>query len=123
MSLVEAWISGTIASAIVFSPFLLLLAVLLWRSGVWERRVIREELAGEVGGAVSPAECDAVRRDGIFRMRRILPARPVISRAIVNAQQELAFRKRRARDEERDPEADALVQARRAEIALLRELA
>jgi len=40
----------------------------------------------------------------------------------VNAQNELAFRKRRARDEGRNPEGDRLVAAWREEIRLLREL-
>jgi hypothetical protein len=40
----------------------------------------------------------------------------------VNAQHELAFRKRRARDEGRDPDADPLVAAWRDEIRMLREL-
>ena len=37
------------AQLTLFLPFLLLSAIALWRSGVWERRVIREELAEEVG--------------------------------------------------------------------------
>jgi protease PrsW len=94
--------------------------VTLWRSGVWERRVIREELADEVGRCVSSAEYDAIVRDRVFRTRRIDELHPRLSAALVNAQHELAFRKRRARDEGRDPEADPLVRAWRDEIRLLR---
>jgi hypothetical protein len=41
---------------------------------------------------------------------------------LVNAQHELASRKRRARDEGRDAEAEPLVGAWRDEIRMLREL-
>ncbi len=122
VGLLEAWISGSLVDLTIFLPFVVIMALALWKSGVRERRVIREELADEVGRAVSPAEYAQIVRDGIFRTRRIEHARPAISRALVNAQHELAFRKRRARDEGRDPEADPLVQSWREEIDLLRGL-
>jgi hypothetical protein len=64
--LIEAWLQGSLADLTGFLPFVVLMALILWRSGVGERGVIREELA---------------------------------------------FRKRRARDECRDPEGDRLVHA------------
>ena len=120
IGLIEAWLSGSLAQLTLFLPFVILLGVTLWRSGVWERRVIREELADEVGRCVSSAEYDAIARDRIFRTRRVDELHPRLSAALVNAQHELAFRKRRARDEGRDPEADPLVRAWRDEIRLLR---
>src|SRR5688572_12305092 len=120
IGLVEAWLSGSLAQLTLFLPFVILLGVTLWRSGVWERRVIREELAEEVGRCVSSTEYDAIARDRVFRTRRIDQLHPRLSAALVNAQHELAFRKRRARDEGRDPDADPLVRAWRDEIRLLR---
>jgi hypothetical protein len=88
---------------------------------VWERRVIREELAGEVGHAVSQDEYQAIVRDRVFRTRRINGIRRRASSALVNAQHELAFRKRRVRDEGNDPQRDHLVSHWREEIRRLRQ--
>jgi RsiW-degrading membrane proteinase PrsW (M82 family) len=51
-----AFLSSSLIQLVVFLPFLVIAGLALWRSGVWERRVIREELAGEVGPAVSQDE-------------------------------------------------------------------
>jgi len=61
---------------------------------VWERKVIREELADETGqdGAVTPREYLDIVADRIFRTRRIQMMRPRASAALVNAQHELALR-------------------------------
>jgi RsiW-degrading membrane proteinase PrsW (M82 family) len=120
VGLVEAWIGGSLAQLTLFLPFMILLGLALWRSGVWERRVIREELASEVHGCVSEAEYDDIVRDRAFRTRRIDAVHPRLSAALVHAQHELAFRKRRVRDEGADPQADPLVRAWREEIRLLR---
>ena len=119
---VAAWLQGSLMELTLFLPFLVLMAFALWWSGAWERRVIRDELAEEVGRAVSPTEYEMILHDGMFRTRRIDRLNPALSAAIVNAQNELAFRKRRARDEGRNPEGDRLVAAWREEIRLLREL-
>lgn len=94
-----------------FWPFILVMALALWRSGAWERRVIREELADEVGHTVTPDEYRDIVGDRMFRTRRIDAARPKESAALVNAQHELAFRKRRVKDEGKDPNDDALAAA------------
>jgi RsiW-degrading membrane proteinase PrsW (M82 family) len=120
LGFVQAFLLGSAVELTIFLPFVAILAVALWRSGVWERRVIREELAAEVGRTVSEREYDAIAADGMFRTRRIDPARPGRSAALVNAQHELAFRKRRVRDEGRDPDADRLVDGWRNEIRRLR---
>lgn len=119
---VAAWLQGSLMELTLFLPFLVLMAFALWRSGARERRVIRDELAEEVGRAVSPTEYEMILHDGMFRTRRIDRLNSALSAAIVNAQNELAFRKRRARDEGRNPEGDRLVAAWREEIRLLREL-
>src|SRR6478609_4402659 len=41
----QAFVSGSLIQLTIFVPFLLIMALAVWRSGVWERRVIREELA------------------------------------------------------------------------------
>jgi len=87
---------------------------------VWERRVIREELADEVGHSVSDDEYRAIAGDRMFRTRRIDRLHKRESAALVNAQHELAFRKRRVRDDGGDPERDRLVAGWRAEIERLR---
>ena len=120
---VQAFAGGSFVNLVIFLPFVAIIGVALWRSGVWERRVIREELAGEVDRTVSEAEYEAIIGDRMFRTRRIDRLHRRTSAALVNAQHELAFRKRRVRDAGRDPEADPLVAARREEIRELRALA
>ena len=120
LGLLEAMTSASISNLIIFLPFALLLAWILRRSGRWEREVIREELAAEVGRSVTPEEFAAVGRDAAFRTRRIDARDRAASAALVNAQNELAFRKRRLRDRGFDPEQDAVVARRRDEIARLR---
>jgi protease PrsW len=119
----EAFASHSLMELTIFFPFLLIMAIALWRSGIRERRVIREELAGEVGRAVTPGEYREIARDRILRTRRIDRTRRRASAALVNAQHELAFRRRRARHEGNDPERDSLVLGWREEIRRLRPVA
>jgi RsiW-degrading membrane proteinase PrsW (M82 family) len=118
----DAFLSSSLIQLVVFLPFLLIPGLALWRSGVWERRVIREELAGEVGHVVSPREYQEILHDRFFRTRRINGMQRHASSALVNAQHELAFRKRRARDAGKDPERDHLTNYWREEIRRLRQL-
>jgi protease PrsW len=120
ISFLEAWIQTSIQNLIIFLPFVVVMLVALRHSGQWERQVIQEQLADEVGGAVTPEEYAAIRRDGIFRTRRINNFERRRSAALVNAQYELAFRKRYVRSKGGNPEADSLVDGRRREIASLR---
>jgi protease PrsW len=82
--------------------------------------VIREELAGEVGRSLGPTEYRDIVGDRLLRSRRIDPRRPQASAALVNAQHELAFRKRRVRDGGNDPDADPVTAAWREDIGRLR---
>jgi hypothetical protein len=111
LGFVQAFVGSSLLELAIFLPFLLLTALALWRSSVRERGVIREELAGEVGGAVSAGEYAEIVADRVLRTRRIDPLRPRASAALVYAQDELAFRKRRVRHEGRDPERDSLAVA------------
>jgi len=119
LGFVQAFLYGSLFELTIFLPFVAILAVALWRSGVWERRVIREELAHEVGRTVSRDEYGEIVGDRMLRTRRIDPVRPRASAARVNAQHELAFRKRRVRDGGGDPELDRLVARWREEIRRL----
>jgi RsiW-degrading membrane proteinase PrsW (M82 family) len=112
----QAFVSGSLIQLTIFVPFLLIMALAVWRSGVWERRVIREELANEVGRSVTPEEYQAIVGDRMLRTRRVDRKRQQASAALVNAQNELAFRKRRVRNEGGDPERDNLVAGWREDI-------
>src|SRR5262245_13178351 len=116
----DAFVSDTLMRLTIFLPFFVLMALAVWRSGVWERRVIREELAEEVGRAVSPREYGEVMDERVLRPGRHARIQRRASAALINAQHELAFRKRRVRDEGKDPELDSLVAGWRDEIRRLR---
>ena len=116
----EAWIQTSIQNLIIFLPFVMIMLVMLRLSGKWERRVIEEQLAEEVGSAVTSEEYAAIKRDGIFRTRRVDRLDRRRSAALVNAQHELAFRKRYVGVKGGDPGADSLVAGWRREIASLR---
>jgi hypothetical protein len=115
-------VSESLTQAIIFLPFFIIIALALWRGGVWERRVVREELAEEVGRTIMPSEYQEILRDRTLRTRRINQAIPSASAALVNAQHELAFRKRRVREEGKDVESDRLAAGWRDEIGHLRPL-
>jgi RsiW-degrading membrane proteinase PrsW (M82 family) len=118
----DAFLSGSIDELMVFLPFLVITGLALWRSGVWERRVIREELASEVGRAVTSGEYEDIVQDRILRTRRVSGMQRRVSSALVNAQNELAFRKRRVRENGEDPERDHLANRWREEIRRVRQL-
>jgi hypothetical protein len=59
--------------------------------------------------------------DRVFRTRRIDPRHPQVSAALINAQNELAFRKRRLKNRGFDPTHDGLLEQRRAQISALRQ--
>jgi protease PrsW len=123
LGFLQAAISASIAQLTMFLPFTLIVCVALWYSGAWERRVIRDELESEIGRSVSPDEYQAIVTDRWLRTRRIDALHPQVSAALVNAQHELAFRKRRVSNRGHDPEQDPLVLGWRRDIARLREMA
>jgi hypothetical protein len=120
IAFIGAFVTGSLLQVTIFFPFLAIMAVAIWRSGVWERRVIREELADEVGRTISAEEYGDIVNDHMLRTRRIDRVQPAASAALVNAQHELAFRKHRVRNDGGDPERDALVAGWRDDIRLLR---
>ncbi|HEU4679942.1 MAG TPA: PrsW family intramembrane metalloprotease, partial [Terrimicrobiaceae bacterium] len=114
------WLTASLQNLILFFPFVIIVLVALRWSGKWERRVIKEQLANEIGRAVTAEEFADIQRDGIFRTRRIKNFDRRRSAALVNAQHELAFRKRAVLAVGGDPETDWLAVGWRREIAALR---
>jgi RsiW-degrading membrane proteinase PrsW (M82 family) len=117
----QAMVSASLTNLVIFLPFAALLAIIIYRSGKAERRVILDELRDEVGDSVTAEEYAAIAADRILRTRRINPRQAAVSAALVDAQNELAFRKRRLRDRGHDPATDRHLQQRRAQIADLRQ--
>jgi len=120
LDFLSAFVTGSVLALATFLPLYAILALAMWRSGVWERRVIREEMADEVGRSISPLEYRDILADRMLRTRRIDRMQPRTSAALVNAQHELAFRKRRVRDEGNDPDQDAAAAGWRDDIRRLR---
>ena len=120
VGLMDALVSASVSNLVIFLPFVALLVWIIRRSGKAERKVICEELVDEVGQCVTPAEYAAMQADRTYRTRRIDSRNRKASSAIVNSQNELAFRKRRLRDRGFDPATDPVVATLRAQISALR---
>ncbi|UIE37193.1 PrsW family intramembrane metalloprotease [Leptodesmis sichuanensis] len=116
----ESWLAMSGVYFLHFLPYFLLVGFLLWRSGFWERRVIREELADEGEPVITPEEYEAVKRDRLFSTRRIPGYNRRTSAAIVKAQNELALRKWRVQQQGQDVATDTLVASWRNELMRLR---
>ncbi|MCU0507395.1 MAG: PrsW family intramembrane metalloprotease [Anaerolineae bacterium] len=114
------WLCMATAALLTLGLFYVALAEVLRESGRWERQVIRAELAGEVGTAITRDEYELLKAEGAWELRQAPGFDRRTGRTIVNAQNELALRKWRVRHEGGDPEADAIVAAWRADIAALR---
>ena len=88
----------------------------LWRSGEAERRVIRDQLADEPKSVITPDEYAGVLAERRLWLRS-LPAYPAhIGRAIVQRQNELAFRKAYVQRQGKMVEGDRPGEAIRAAI-------
>ena len=116
------WTSAAIMNIVVQFWAYALLALLLIKSGRDEIRVIRRYLANEIGRAVTPEEYVQIENEKLFMSRRIPGYAGDREMAIVNAQNELAFRKWHLANEGIDIESDPLVGAWREDIAKLRGL-
>ncbi|GAB4378959.1 MAG: hypothetical protein Kow00121_31910 [Elainellaceae cyanobacterium] len=114
------WMQHSALRLVGFFPFFLMVGVMLWQSGIWERNVIREQLADEVEPVITSEEYEGVKGDRIFKTRRIPGYDRRTSTAIVRAQGELAFRKWHVQQMGQSPENDKLVAAWREELWRLR---
>ncbi|WP_407896297.1 PrsW family intramembrane metalloprotease [Scytonema sp. NUACC26] len=119
-SFFSLWVSHSALRLLGFFPFFLIVGVMLWQSGIWERQVIREGLADETEPVITPEEYEQVKSDRIFRTRRIPHLKGRTSRAIVRAQDELAIRKWRVKHIGQSVESDPLVASWRDELVRLR---
>ncbi|MCC6778002.1 MAG: PrsW family intramembrane metalloprotease [Hyphomicrobiales bacterium] len=116
---VAALVGSSIREIVIFLPFVMIAALVLWRSDVWERRVIREELRTEPRDVVSAPEYDDIVNDGALRTRRMDRIDARVAAALVDAQNELAFRKRRLRETGGDPTSDPIAARLREQIRRL----
>lgn len=114
------WTSAAIMNIVVQSWAYALLTILLIKSDRDEINVIRRYLADEIGRAVTPTEYAQIEHDNLFGSRRIPGYAEDREKAIVNAQNELAFRKWHLANEGIDIESDPLVGAWREDITRLR---
>jgi len=114
------WTSAAIMNIVVQLWAYALLAILLIKSGRDEIQIIRRYLADEVGRAVTPEEYAQTVHEKLFASRKIPGYGEDREKAIVNAQNELAFRKWHLANEGNDIESDPLVRAWREDIARLR---
>lgn len=92
----------------------------LVKSGNWERAVIRDELADEVGEVITPEEYEGVEAEKRFRLRRVPGFSRGTARKIRNAQNGLAFQKAYLKRKGRLVDGDPLAEYYRAEVARLR---
>jgi len=83
-------------------------------------RLLRQTIRDEIADVVTPGEYEQIRNDGLFQTRRLAGPSRRLSAALINAQHELAFRKRDVRRRRGDPDADPLVAGWRNEIRELR---
>lgn len=104
---------GTVNVLLINIVMLPVLFVVLRRSGDTERRVIREQLADEGEGAITRAEYEGVVADRRLRTRKIGGLPPVVSKRIVQWQDELAFHGAFVAQRGGAPDSDAPVVALR----------
>lgn len=120
LGFVTTYIVSSIREIITFLPFLIAMLVILRRSGDWERKVVHDELADEVGRTITPDEYADVLKTGRFASRRGRHTRHATAAALVRAQHELALRKHAVKQAAGDVDADPLVAGWRAELGRLR---
>jgi RsiW-degrading membrane proteinase PrsW (M82 family) len=116
------WFSYAVATLLTQFPFYFLIVLALIFSGQWEQKVIRKELGDEIGRSITTEEYELLKKESLFGLRTVPGFTWPVARAVVNAQNELAFRKWRVKHEGNDPELDDLVHDWRADIAKLRVL-
>lgn len=92
----------------------------IWKSGDWERRVIREELADETRDVVTAGEYECVKAEKRFRLRPVTGYPASIARSIRSTQNNLAFHKRYLKRRHRLVDPDPLVTYYRADLRRLR---
>jgi protease PrsW len=114
------WIAAALGTIVSLFWAYILLWLAIHRSERWEVDTICKYLFGEVNISVTPEEYAQIERDAPFKGRSVSGYPPKIARAILRAQNELAYRKWHIEEEQGKVEEDELVRAWRARIATLR---
>ncbi len=117
------WAAAALTALAVNGPAYVFLALALWRSGRQERRLIHAMLAEEQAldaRTVTAADLAAAAGERILRLRRAPDLPTATGRALVLAQNELAFRRHHLLLRGKDPAADPTAQAWRARIHAMR---
>jgi len=114
------WLGYATATLVTQFPFYFLIGLSLYFSGLWEQKTIREELAEEIDMSITSQEYQLLLKEPLCGLRTVPGYPGRVAASIVNAQNELAFRKWRVRREGQDPERDPLVKAWRKDIEMLR---
>lgn len=100
-----------------------ILIYLLFKSGEWERQVLRKQLSDEPPEIITPEEYAGVQTEKRFRLRRLPDYPKRLGRAIRDAQNRLAFQKQYLDARDRPCQGDPLVEYWRTEIIRLRATA
>lgn len=117
------WAAAALTALVVNGFAFALLSLALWRSGRHERRLIQAMLAEEReldGRTVTEDDLAAAAGERMLCLRRAKGLPPEAGRALVQAQNELAFRRRRLQLRGADPATDPTAMAWRARILALR---
>jgi RsiW-degrading membrane proteinase PrsW (M82 family) len=120
VSVGQLWVMSIVETISVNLWALVIIVYMGVRSGYWELDVTKAELGEEVPGAVTPEEYLLVEAEGLWRLRRITGVSSHWSARLVRAQNELAFRRHDVRRAGGDPNEDALIEQRRAQVASIR---
>jgi protease PrsW len=120
VSVGQLWVLSLVEIVSVNLWALVIIIYMGVRSGYWELDVAKTELRDEVPGAVSLEEYRLVEAEGLWRLRRIGGVSSRWSARLVRAQNELAFRRHDVRRAGGDPDEDALIEQRRAQVASIR---
>jgi protease PrsW len=118
---VSEFISMSVRSLLFFLPFVIMIGIMLWKTGTWELKTVREQLADESESIVSTKEWGALSSEGRWRMRRYPWFSRNQSQELVTAQNELAFAKQWAQDHGDDAANAREIADARTRIAELRQ--
>ncbi len=114
------WVATALGTLVSNFWAYILLGIAIYRSEQWEVETVRRSLFGEVNVSVTPDEYALIERDAPFKGRRVPGYPRKIARAIMRAQNELAYRKWHVEADGGKADDDGLVKGWRARITSLR---
>ncbi len=116
----QLWVLSLLEVLSTYGWAYVVLVYLLFRSGCWELRVIRNELRSELPHRITPEEYSLAETEGLWRMRRIPWLSHRESVRLVREQNRLAFQLAEARRDGGDLGTDPRVAERRERLDVLR---